>query len=151
MDAASQGSWASSAAARAVMRGNKGQDTKPEMKVRSALHRRGLRFRVHARPLADLRRTADVVFRPARVAVFVDGCFWHGCPEHGTQPSSNRAYWSPKIARNRERDRETDALLRDAGWFPVRVWEHEDVGDAVERIADAVARGRPGGPPRLAP
>lgn len=143
---APQGSWASSAGARAVMRGNKGRDTGPEMAVRSALHRRGLRFRVQARPLPELRRTADVVFRPARVAVFVDGCFWHGCPKHGTQPTRNRAYWSPKIARNRERDRETDALLLDAGWLPVRVWEHEDVADAIERIAAVVAGRRPGGP-----
>lgn len=141
-------SWASSAAARAVMRGNRGRDTKPEMAVRSALHRRGLRFRVHTRPLPDLRRTADVLFRSARVAVFVDGCFWHGCPEHGTQPAANHGYWAPKIARNRERDRETDALLLDAGWLPVRVWEHEDVNEATERIADTVHRRRPAGPDR---
>jgi DNA mismatch endonuclease (patch repair protein) len=98
----------------------------------------GLRYRVSARPLPDLRRTADIVFRPTRVAVFVDGCFWHGCPEHGSQPRANSEYWAPKLARNIERDRETNSALEAAGWKVVRIWEHEDANHAAQRIARVV-------------
>jgi DNA mismatch endonuclease (patch repair protein) len=97
------------------MRANKGRDTLPERRLRSHLHRLGLRFRKHARPLPALRCTADVLFPRQRVAVFVDGCFWHGCPEHGRVPRSNRAYWEPKLARNVERDRRNDRALSEAG------------------------------------
>src|SRR5580692_10822918 len=101
------GSWASTPAVRRVMQGNKSRDTKPEIAVRSAVHALGMRYRVSARPLAGLRRTADLVFRSARVAVFVDGCFWHGCPAHHSPPKNNAGYWSTKIQGNKSRDRDT--------------------------------------------
>jgi DNA mismatch endonuclease, patch repair protein len=128
-------SWASSAAVRAVMRANRKRDTAPELRLRSALHRLGLRFRVACRPTPDIPFTADIVFRKARVAVFVDGCYWHGCPIHGTQAHTNAAYWGPKIERNRQRDLHVDALLRAAGWEPIRVWEHDLLPDAVQRVS----------------
>jgi DNA mismatch endonuclease (patch repair protein) len=86
------------------------------------------------RPLPTLRREADIVFRGAKVAVFVNGCFWHGCEEHATWPKSNAAWWRAKIESNRRRDNDTDGELRRAGWIPVRVWEHEDPGEAAVRI-----------------
>lgn len=116
----------------------------------------GLRFRKHRRPLPNLRREADVLFGPARVAVFVDGCFWHGCPTHGTYPRNNAEFWRAKIDGNRDRDRETDTLLLAAGWQPVRVWEHEDAATAAAEVARIVlgrrkrsaspAGGHPGSP-----
>lgn len=114
------------------------RDTAPEMEVRRHLHAAGLRYRVHTRPLPQLRRTADIVFRGARVAVFVDGCFWHSCPEHGTAPVTNGEWWAAKLSRNVERDADTDHQLTDAGWLVVRVWEHEDPVVAAERVARAV-------------
>lgn len=135
-------SWASSEAARSVMKSNRGRDTSPERAVRSAVHARGLRYRVDARPVQALRRKADLVFRPAKVAVFVDGCFWHGCPQHGTAPRTNRDYWSSKIQGNKARDAETDEALRQRGWVPLRVWEHEDPERAAERIAQTVTSRR---------
>ncbi len=115
------------------------RDTAPEMAVRRLLHAAGLRYRVDVRPLPGLNRRADVVFTRARVAVFVDGCFWHGCPEHGRrQVRVNTWYWPEKIARNMARDRDTDARLADAGWEVVRIWEHEDPEVAAARIREAV-------------
>ncbi|MGE5335849.1 MAG: very short patch repair endonuclease [Nitrososphaerota archaeon] len=131
---------ASSPAVRAAMRGNRKRDTRPELALRSELHRRGLRYRIDTRPLQALRCRADIVFRRQNVAVFVDGCFWHGCPEHGTSPKTNPSYWSAKITRNVERDRINDAELGDAGWVVIRVWEHELPAEAASRIAQALAR-----------
>lgn len=119
------------------------RDTAPELAVRRLLHAAGLRYRVDAAPLKGLRRRADLVFGPAKVAVFVDGCFWHGCPEHGARtPTANPAYWSDKIRRNKERDTDTDARLEAAGWHVIRVWEHEPSVATAERVAAAV-RARP--------
>lgn len=137
------GSWASSPAVRQVMRGNRGRDTSPEVALRSVLHRLGYRYRVDAAPLAGLRRKADLVFTRRRVAVFVDGCYWHGCPDHFTVPATNSGYWRAKIARNRERDVDTDQRLREAGWTPVRVWEHEPLERAVELVVGALDGSRP--------
>ena len=120
------------------MASNRNRDTKPELVIRSAVHRRGLRYRVAARPLPRLRRTADLVFRPARVAVFIDGCFWHGCPEHYAEPRTNAAYWSEKVARNKQRDSDTNQQLRDAGWTVLRYWEHEPIHAVVEDIVATV-------------
>lgn len=131
-------SWATSPATRKSMQGNRSRDTAPEMAVRRALHALGLRYRVCARPLADARQTADVVFRPARVAVEVRGCFWHGCAEHYRCPSSHTDYWSDKIQRNMHRDQENDQRLREAGWLVEVVWEHEDPAEASKRIAAVV-------------
>ncbi len=124
------------------MRANRSRDTTPEKLLRSALHGMGLRFRVSARPLPALNRTADIVFGPARVAVLIDGCFWHGCTSHYSAPRANADYWREKIRRNQERDRNTDEQLTAAGWQVIRVWEHEDVAEAAERIAAIVVERR---------
>lgn len=127
-------SWASSSGTRASMRSNRARDTKPELRLRSSLHREGLRFRVNARPVATLRRTADVLFTKHKVAVFVDGCYWHGCSTHRSIPSTNRDFWVSKIEGNKSRDRETDRLLVEHGWFVVRVWEHTPIDDAAALV-----------------
>jgi DNA mismatch endonuclease (patch repair protein) len=114
------------------------RDTAAERALRSVLHGRGLRYRVHRRPIPELRREADIVFWTTRVAVFVDGCFWHGCPQHASWPKQNDAWWREKIERNRERDADTDRRLRDAGWCVVRVWEHEAPEEAARRVEAAV-------------
>lgn len=133
-------SWAKNPSVRAVMRANKSRDTGPELRLRSILHKRGLRYRVNGRPLRNLRRTADIVFPAARVAVFVDGCYWHGCPEHYRPARVNDRFWREKIDANRARDRETDQLLSDEGWSVIRVWEHEDPTQAAGRV-EGVVRG----------
>ena len=120
------------------MQGNRSGDTKPELAVRSAVHRRGIRFRVSACPQPELPRTADLVLRKSRIAVFVDGCYWHGCPDHGTQPATNRKYWADKIARNVERDAETTTYLQQAGWTVLRSWEHEDPESVADRVQESV-------------
>ncbi|MFJ9313447.1 very short patch repair endonuclease [Pimelobacter simplex] len=132
-------SWASSAAARATMQGNRGRDTEPELAVRRALHAMGLRYRVDARPVPELNRRADVVFTKAKVAVFIDGCYWHGCPEHGTAARTNADYWGPKIQRNRDRDADTNRRLEEAGWTVARFWEHE-VPIVVAETVNALVR-----------
>jgi DNA mismatch endonuclease (patch repair protein) len=123
------------------MQGNRRRDTKPEMRVRRAVHALGLRYRVDVRPLPDLNRRADLVFTRAKVAVFVDGCFWHGCPEHGTTAKKNASYWGAKIKRNRERDAETDRILSLAGWRTIRIWEHDDAHEAARKVAEEIAWG----------
>ena len=130
-------SWASSDHARRTMKANRRRDTKPELRIRSALHRSGLRFRVDTAPLAGVRRRADIVLTRVHVAVFIDGCFWHGCPEHFIPPKTNADYWRQKIQRNRDRDKETDRILADAGWTVLRFWEHENPSDAAYVIVKA--------------
>lgn len=120
------------------MEAQRTRDTAPEKELRRRLHARGLRFRVDRQPIADLPRRADVLFGPSRVAVFVDGCFWHGCPKHYVPPKKNAGFWRDKIAANRTRDEETDALLRSEGWQVVRIWEHEDMEAVAERVAEIV-------------
>jgi DNA mismatch endonuclease (patch repair protein) len=136
-----KGSWASSDAARKIMQGNRGRDTRPELALRSALHGVGERFLVDA-PLPGLRRRADILFSRARVAVFVDGCFWHGCPDHFRPPKTNARYWREKVERNRERDLETSRALAADGWTVVRIWEHEDIYQACRRLVATVALAR---------
>jgi DNA mismatch endonuclease (patch repair protein) len=138
------------------MKGNRRADTRPERLLRAAIHARGLRFRKdYPVPIHGARPTrVDVAFTRARVAVFVDGCFWHACPLHGNVPSTNPHYWPDKLRRNRARDRlVTESLQRD-GWTVVRIWEHEDVDDAARRVLQAVST-RPGAPrgprPRQSP
>jgi DNA mismatch endonuclease, patch repair protein len=111
----------------------------PEIRLRSELHRRGLRFRLHRRPEPDLRVTADVVFGPAKVAVFVDGCFWHSCPEHSVLPKSHRRWWRVKLNGTIDRDRRADEELTARGWHVIRVWEHEAPAAAAERIAQLLS------------
>jgi DNA mismatch endonuclease, patch repair protein len=113
------------------------RDTAPELAVRRAVWRLGLRYLVDVPPVRG-RRRADLVFGPAKVAVYVDGCFWHRCPIHATSPKSNREWWEAKLSGNQVRDRDTDARLAAAGWTVVRVWEHEDPVTAAERIASVV-------------
>jgi DNA mismatch endonuclease (patch repair protein) len=125
------------------MRANRRADTKPETALRSALHAQGYRFRKDYRlDLPGRRVRPDIVFTARRVAVFVDGCFWHCCPQHGRQPSINEWYWSPKLQRNVERDRAADTALAAAGWTVVRVWEHEQLSDAVAAVRAAIHRGQ---------
>jgi DNA mismatch endonuclease, patch repair protein len=114
------------------------RDTAPELELRSELHRRGLRYRVDRRPLKGVPSRADLVFGPAKVAVYVDGCFWHSCPEHGTMPRSNEAFWQDKLTRNQERDAKVNDLLTAAGWTVVRIWEHEEIESAADRVESAV-------------
>jgi DNA mismatch endonuclease, patch repair protein len=131
-------SWASSPAVRSVMKGNKGRDTEPEMALRSAVHALGMRYRTNIRPVPSLRRSADLVFTRAKVAVFMDGCFWHGCPDHHRPARTNAEFWRTKIDANRARDTETDAALVGRGWTVIRVWEHSAPGGAARLIAEAV-------------
>jgi len=125
------------------MRANRSRDTGPELALRSALHRRGLRFRkeVGIRASgAERPIRADIVFPRQRIAVFVDGCFWHGCPEHGELPVANRDYWHAKFQRNVDRDHRNTAALTAAGWQVVRIWEHTPVGQAVDAVVAALSR-----------
>jgi len=132
-------SFASTPGVRSRMRLQKSRDTRPELAVRRLLHAQGFRYRVHARPIKGLRRQADIVFGPARVAVFIDGCFWHGCPEHGNPtPSVNAWYWPAKIAATKARDANTDEQLRAAGWEVVRAWEHSDAAEVAQEVAALV-------------
>ncbi|OBK97763.1 very short patch repair endonuclease [Mycobacterium asiaticum] len=128
------------------MRANRGRDTRPELALRRALHAVGLRYRVNTRPIPDSRMTVDVVFPKARVAVEVRGCFWHGCPQHHRPSQRNAEFWATKIAGNVERDGRKHAALEANGWAVVIVWEHDDIAEAVERVAAAVRDRRPGRP-----
>ncbi|PPF75630.1 very short patch repair endonuclease [Pseudoclavibacter sp. Z016] len=130
-------SWATSAATRRTMIGNKRRDTKPELEIRRRLHALGLRYRVDFRLDATSRTRADIVFTRRRVAVFVDGCFWHGCPLHAVMPKSNVDYWGPKLQRNQERDQATNSHLRETGWLVLRFWEHENPDDVAGVIFTA--------------
>jgi len=130
----SQHSWASSPATRAAMQANRRRDTQPEIAVRRLLHARGLRYRVDTRPIPTVRHTADIVFTKARLAVFIDGCWWHGCPQRHRPPRSNSGYWHSKIERNRERDRRVTAQLESAGWCVLRAWEHQDSAEIAVQI-----------------
>lgn len=117
------------------------RDTSVELALRSAIHRKGLRFRVDW-PIPGTRRRADLAFVSARLVVFVDGCFWHGCPEHATWPKANAAWWRDKLKTNKRRDRDTDARLRTGQWTVLRFWEHEDSDRAVSKVVRAVRASR---------
>jgi DNA mismatch endonuclease (patch repair protein) len=123
------------------MEGQGRRDTKPELALRRAVWRLGLRYRVDLAPIPG-RRRADIVFTRARVAVYVDGCFWHRCPLHASIPKANREWWIAKLEANVARDRDTDARLRERGWGVARVWEHQDMEQAANAIAALVHRVR---------
>ncbi|MER5614297.1 very short patch repair endonuclease [Streptomyces sp. NPDC002215] len=118
------------------------RDTKPEVAVRKLLHASGYRYRVNERVPGMSRRTIDIAFTRAKVAVLIDGCFWHGCPVHATQPKSNAEWWRAKLERNMARDRETSEHLVGEGWTVLRFWEHEAPGGVAEQVAEAVDRAR---------
>jgi DNA mismatch endonuclease (patch repair protein) len=122
------------------MQANRRTDTKPEVRLRAALHRRGHRFRKDLRvDLDGARVRPDIVFTRKRIAVFVDGCFWHLCPLHGRQPKVNDWYWGPKLRRTVERDLAATAALQAAGWAVLRLWEHEPIDDAVMQVERVLA------------
>ncbi|MDR2347188.1 MAG: very short patch repair endonuclease [Bifidobacteriaceae bacterium] len=131
-------SWASSEAVRRSMQANRSRDTKPELAVRRLLHKLGLRYRVARRPLPELRATADIVFPRQHVAVFIDGCFWHGCEDHFRLPATNTDYWQSKIGHNVERDQRVNDSLAEAGWTVLRFWSHEAPEAVAERVTEAV-------------
>lgn len=114
------------------------RDTAPELALRRELHRRGLRFRVDRTVLPGQRFRADIIFGPSRVAVFVDGCFWHGCSLHGNRPGNNAGWWDAKLTANTQRDHRTDGLLTAAGWAALRIWEHENPIEVADRIEPLV-------------
>lgn len=120
------------------MRAIRSRDTAPEIAVRTLVHGLGLRYRVHTRPVASVPRLGDLVFSRARVVVFIDGCFWHGCPEHSHPVRVNTEYWGPKLERNAQRDADTDRRLREAGWTVLRFWAHESAEAVAHSIADCV-------------
>src|ERR1700722_5609658 len=132
----------------ANMRANRRTDTKPELALRHALHQRGYRYRKDFRlDLASGKRVRpDIAFTARKVAVFVDGCFWHACPEHGSKPKANEWYWSPKLIKNVERDRVNDAALILAGWTVIRLWEHVPIDEAVMTVITALTATGPAGP-----
>ncbi len=123
---------------------NRRRDTSPEIAVRSILHARGLRFRVDY-PIRTAERTirVDIAFPRVKLAILIDGCFWHGCPEHGTMPTRNRDYWEPKITRNRERDLHQTELLSETGWRALRFWTHEHPDEICNQILGALGGDRP--------
>ncbi|MFC9602345.1 very short patch repair endonuclease [Streptomyces niveus] len=127
------------------MRANRSRDTKPELALRSLLHAKGLRYRVDASPLQGVRRRADVIFPRDKVAIFVDGCFWHGCPQHLRPAKTNAEAWAAKLEENRARDTHTNELLRAANWTVIRFWEHEDPAVAAEIVAETLLHLRGGG------
>lgn len=133
-------SWASSAGTRASMKSNRRRDTKPELVIRRLLHARGLRYRVDVPLEFDNRRRADIVFPAAKLVVFIDGCFWHGCQQHYTVPATNAEFWATKRAKNMSRDQETTERLTQAGWTVKRYWEHEDPSAVVDDIQSTYRR-----------
>lgn len=116
------------------MRANRGRDTKPELAIRRELHRTGLRYRVDFRPVPGLRTRPDIVFTRAHLAIYIDGCFWHGCPQHHTKAKSNGAYWRQKIVDNAARDKRNTEALESAGWKVLRFWEHQTVDEVVSDV-----------------
>ena len=118
----------------------KTRDTQPEVELRRQLYAMGIRYRLHRRPVSTMRRTADIVFTKAKIAVVVHGCFWHSCPTHGTFPFTNAEWWKAKLDRNVERDAETQSQWELVGWDVVVVWEHENPSDAARRIKDLLER-----------
>lgn len=142
MHSASAPPEASSPTTRRRMEKQPSHDTRAEVRLRSILHRRGLRFRKHVRILSDVRREHDIVFGPSKVVVEVHGCWWHGCEVHYRPPKENASWWDAKVQRNRVRDGDTRARLEAAGWEVVTVWEHDDLEESAARIERLVLHRR---------
>ena len=132
-------SWASSEGVRRSMRSNRSRDTHPEVALRSALHAAGLRFRKYYRPIPGSRSEVDVAFSRWKVAVFLDGCFWHGCPQHATRPVLHGEWWAAKLEANAARDTRTNRMLSEAGWTVLRFWEHEATDEVVAKVREGIA------------
>ncbi len=132
----------SSAAVSAQMSRFPRRDTTPELALRRLLHARGMRYRVNLPVPGLLRRTIDVAFTRSKIAVFVDGCYWHGCPDHGRLPNSNREWWTEKLSRNRTRDLQTAQHLKGLGWEVMRFWEHQDPKELADMVDRAVRLSR---------
>jgi DNA mismatch endonuclease (patch repair protein) len=141
---AGMASWASSAGVRRSMISNKARDTAPEVALRAALHRAGLRFFKHRRAIQNLSCTPDAIFPQLKIAVFLDGCYWHGCPLHASLPKTNGAWWLAKLEENKARDRRHNTALESAGWVAVRFWEHESPDDAAATVKELVLARRRG-------
>lgn len=136
---------ASSESVRLQMSKQRRRDTEAELLVRKVLHARGVRYRIDARPEPDLRCKADIMWRSLRLVVFIDGCFWHGCPMHATRPKANGEWWAQKLDTNIRRDRRTDAELTERGWTVMRFWEHEEptaVADAICALLDQLRQSK---------
>ena len=129
-------------ATRRRMQATRRRDTAPELALRRELHRRGRRYFVDRAPLVGIRRRADLVFPRPHVAVYVDGCFWHSCPQHATVPKNNAAWWQEKLAANVARDRDTNHRLHEAGWVVVRIWEHQSAPEAAHLVESALDAAR---------
>lgn len=125
---------ASSETVRSRMSRQKRKDTEAEMSVRRILHARGVRYRVDVRPVPELRARGDIVWSGLRLIVFIDGCFWHGCPDHATRPRANAEWWAEKLDNNIRRDRQTNSDLDERGWTVLRFWEHENPEDVADVI-----------------
>jgi DNA mismatch endonuclease (patch repair protein) len=134
-------------AVRRSTQSNRPRDTTTEVALRSALHRAGLRFYKHRRPVPGLRCEPDILFPRVRLAVFVDGCFWHRCPDHGTLPKANGRWWLAKLEATQMRDRRNDEGLRAAGWTVFRAWEHQPVDEVVAQVQHLVSALRVGQAP----
>jgi len=132
----------SSDAAHNRMKAVRRQGTKAELALRAALDALGVKYAVNGQPLPTLQRKADILFRSEKVAVFVDGCFWHGCPIHGTQAKANAEFWREKIERNKQRDADTNWRLQEAGWVVVRVWAHEEPETTARKVCEIVRERR---------
>lgn len=135
---------ASSVAVSGRMARQRRRDTTAELSVRRILHSRGIRYRVDVAPEPGMRCKADLCWRGLRLAVFIDGCFWHGCPVHATRPKANEAWWAQKLDGNALRDRRTDAALKELGWTVLRFWEHENPADVADEICWTLAALRAG-------
>jgi DNA mismatch endonuclease, patch repair protein len=122
------------------MQSNRPRNTSLEIALRSALHRAGMRFWIHRRPLPGVRSEPDIVFPRIHLAVFVDGCFWHGCPDHATRPVTNGDWWARKLDGNVARDRRNTEALEATGWTVLRIWEHEPMPMAVQAVIDTASR-----------
>ncbi len=130
----------SSEAARQRMRATRQHGTKPEVALRGALNQLGIVYHVDQSPVSGLKSRPDLIFEDTRIAVYVDGCFWHSCPIHGTLPKSNRQWWQAKLEANRQRDAKANDVLASAGWYVVRVWEHADPITVAKELADLIAQ-----------
>jgi DNA mismatch endonuclease, patch repair protein len=123
------------------MKSARQHDTAPELKLQVLLLELNIEFETNAFPIAGFKRKADILLRDKKIAIFIDGCFWHGCPIHGTWPKQNAEFWKEKILKNKDRDKDTNIKLAEFGWKVIRVWEHEEMKDVAQRITNEFETG----------